>query len=108
MTVAQFWTAMSYHEETKEYMDSSGNSLPNTGAEINFAESPTQMGRSLKNSPIFCVAISHAYEFLSQMPCSNPLNRTCMWSFIKYTPANCNNYHGTICEHAKHSNRTYI
>lgn len=84
-------------------MDSSGVVL---ATDTNFTESePLFKSRSSKNSELFCVALSLAYEFKEQMPCSNPLSPGCQWSFIRYAPANCNNFHGTICQHENYDER---
>lgn len=96
---------MSYDDETKQYKDSFGNIIADENTENNFTEKPFK-SRSSKHGPLFCVALSLAYEFIHQMPCSNPKRTGCQWSFIKYAPANCNNYHGTICQHADYDKRT--
>lgn len=94
---------MAYNESGHQYMDSSGEVL---ATDTNFTENePLFKSRSSKNSELFCVALSLAYEFIEQMPCSNPLSPGCQWSFIKYAPANCNNFHGTICQHENYDER---
>ncbi len=58
---------------------------------------------TLKSSKVpatLCVALSVSFEFLEQTPCGNPSSQGgCEWSFFSYVPANCNNYHGSICQH---------
>lgn len=94
---------MSYNEITHQYLDSLGNTIEDDTTETNFTDNFS--GRSSKHSPLFCVALSLAYEFKEQMPCSNLSSPGCQWSFIRYAPANCNNFHGTICQHENYDER---
>ncbi|ODM92380.1 hypothetical protein Ocin01_14298 [Orchesella cincta] len=63
-------------------------------------------GRSSAASRYVCMALSHHFEFVSQMKCPDPKSPMCNWHFLTYAPANCNNYQGVICQHKNTTKRT--
>ncbi|CAL8116825.1 unnamed protein product [Orchesella dallaii] len=101
ITVSQFWTSWSYVVSTPGrgdqgiFMSADGKQM----ARVTFWSNITDqaMGRSNKESKTLCVAMQHSYEFRgTQLPCDGISG--CSWNFIQFVPANCNNFHGTICQ----------
>lgn len=95
---------MKYNTETGKFIDADGDEVDHKliGA-VNFTTNTANNGQSqaLADKEL-CVALSISFEFQEQMPCHNPKDPGCSWSFFRYVPANCNNYHGSICQHWDH------
>ncbi len=103
---------MKYNTETGKFIDSEGDEVDNSliGA-VNLTEG-TNWNMDGSESELLadkelCVAISISFEFEEQLPCKNPSTLDCKWNFFRYVPANCNNYHGSICQHWDHLGSMY-
>lgn len=98
---------MKYNTETGKFIDADGDEVDDKliGA-VNFNSASQGQSQAIADKEL-CVAISISFEFQEQMPCNNPKDPGCSWSFFRYVPANCNNYHGSICQHWDHWGSKY-
>ncbi|CAL8130056.1 unnamed protein product [Orchesella dallaii] len=107
ITVSQFWTDWTYELVRNQgvFYDASHVKKADRTAVVNGTDDELE-GRSNKFNQTFCVAMQMSYEFtLDQVPCPPGNAKTCSWNFIQYVPANCNNFQGTICQHADYEKR---
>lgn len=98
---------MKYDTETGLFLDADGEIVAkkligetNSSIDLTNLNVDASLSQNLVDK-LLCVAISISFEFEERMPC-DPSNPNCKWSFFRYVPANCNNYHGSICQHWDH------
>ncbi|CAL8092030.1 unnamed protein product [Orchesella dallaii] len=101
LSTYNFWTGYTYFEDKQEFRDENGQVFQK-GASLKHDYST----RTSKSSNHFCVAYQWTYEFKNETRCGNEANPEagCEWMYYILAPSNCNNFIGTVCQHASTDN----
>lgn len=93
---------MKYNTKSKKFLYETGNIVPDEllGSKFNYSKFQRNF---VEKETILCVVMSISFEFAEQMPCKHRQSPSCEWSYFSYVPANCNNFHGSICQHKDYS-----